>query len=314
MSQDHCYLCKKDIAPGQSFYEDHSVKVCISCFRSAERCRKCRFPSHNLKKVDGFGSVCEFCLPEFEKDEGMTCYMCNGKIWSGASHYEDHGKVICQSCFKDATVRCFTCRFPKIKYEIKGHGGVCEFCDKTNLTRESNLEPFLKPLQTFLHRFGHEVGTRPNLLWINWKLILGMQLEKPNEIAITFFDELVRHCYPVYYLKGLFYIVPSIPRQWFMPFMASQMVAADLCKKFDLFHLRGNSPFYEMARGWCHWVAYSTAKTLKYDRVAKTISRWPESNLPGNFSKFLAMSEYRKSPEIVEFAQQNIKQYAKKYL
>jgi hypothetical protein len=197
---------------------------------------------------------------------------------------------------------------------ISGLGGICEFCIDKNLTKSSDLAPMLKPLQSFLSKFGHEVGIKPNLLWVNWKLVMGMQQDNPDTIIVTFFDELVRYCYPVYYLKGLYYVIPSIPRQWFMPYMAGQMIAADICKKYDLFHLRGNSPFLELARGWCHWVAYSTAKTLKYDKPTKAINRWPESTLPGNFQKFLAMSEYRSPTEIVEFSQQNLAEFAKKYL
>ncbi len=314
MSQDVCYSCGKEIGGGQSFYEDHNVKVCIACFRNLKRCQKCKFPSNHLTKVDGFGHVCEFCVKSFNEDEGMTCYMCNGKIWSNASHYADHGKTICQSCFKDAKLRCFTCRFPKTVKEISGHGGVCEFCDDKNLTKDSDLQPMLKPLRSFLEKFGHEVSLKPNLLWVNWKLVIGMQQEKPNNIELQFFDELVRYAYPVYYLKGLYYVIHSIPRQWFMSYMAGQLVAADICRQYDLFHLGGNSPFLDMARGWCHWVSYNTAKTLKYDKVAKTLARWPESSLPGNFSKFHAMSEFRKPAEIVEFAHANLKSYAKKYL
>ena len=313
MSDDLCYLCTKEIASGQSFYEDHGVKVCMSCFRNTKRCQKCKFPSQQLLKVDGFGQVCEFCYPAFNEEQGMTCFLCNGKIWSNASHYADHGKVVCQSCFKEVKERCFTCRFPKVVEKVSGQGGVCEFCIESNLTSKSDLQGFLKPLQAFIQRFNYEVSLKPNLLWVDWKLVLGMQQDKPQDIRLTFFDEFVRYAYPVYYLKGLFYVIPSIPRQWFMPYMAGQLVAADLCKQYDLFHLRGDSPFLEMARGWCHWVAYNTAKTLKYDKVARTLKRWPESSLPGSYPKFLAMSEFRKHGEIVDFAHSNLKNFAKKY-
>ena len=314
MPGDKCYSCGNEIVSGQSFYEDHGVKVCISCFRNAKRCQKCKFPSNQLKNVEGFGQVCEFCYDSLSKEEGMSCYLCNGKIWANASHYADHGKVVCQSCFKNAKIRCFTCRFPHVVKMIKGQGGICEFCIEKNLTSESDLTPMLKPLQSFVQKFGHDVRGNPKMLWIDWKLIMGMQQEKPDNIILTFFDELVRYCYPVYYLKGLHYVIPSIPRNWFMPYMAGQMVAADLCKKYNLFHLRGNSPFLDLARGWCHWVSFNTARTLKYQKQAKTISRWPESSLPGNFQKFLAMSEFRKPSEIVEFAHENLAIYAKKYL
>lgn len=313
-SEDTCYLCQKPITGGQSFYEDHGEKICIACFRNTPRCQKCKFPSQQLRKVDGFGQVCEFCYESFAQEEGMFCYLCHGKIWSNASHYADHGKVVCQQCFKDAKIRCFSCRFPHVVESIPGQGGVCEFCIDTNLNKNSQLKSMFKPLQSFLSKFGHSIDADPKLLWVNWKLVLGMQQESPDTIVITFFDELVRYCYPVYYMKGIYYVIPSIPRQWFMPYMAGQMVAADICRKYDLFHLRGSSPFLDMARGWCHWVSYYTAKTLKYEKPKKTIARWPESKLPGNFQKFLAMSDFRSPTEIVEYAHKTLADYAKRYL
>lgn len=313
MADDICYLCDKPISNGQSFYEDHGQKVCIACFRVAKRCQRCKFPSNDLKRIEGFGQVCDFCYEALSKEEGMTCYLCNGKIWSNASHYADHGKTICQPCFKDVKDRCFTCRFPKIEKSVEGQGKVCEFCIESNLNKEIDLKPLLKPLQAFLLRFDHDVSINPNLLWVDWKLVLGMQQESENRIELSFFDEFVRYAYPIYYLKGTHYIIPSIPREWFMPYMASQLVAAEICKKYDLFHLRGDSPFLETARGWCHWVAYSTAKTLKYDKVARHLTRWPESALPGNFSKFLAMSEFRKHGEVIKFAQTSLKNLAEKH-
>ncbi len=314
MPNEICYLCGNAIPTGQSLYEDHGVKVCLKCFKTTERCKKCRFPSNHLKMVDGFGTVCEFCYQSFIDDVGRTCYLCNGKIWSRASHYSDHGKVVCQSCFQNATVRCFTCRFPHAVEKIHGQGGVCEFCKETNLIQQSDIGALLTPLKTFLQQYGHEIRRPPKLLWVDWKLVLGMQLDDMGNIRIKFFDELVRYCYPVYFMKNLFYIIPSIPQQWFMPYMASQLASADICRKYKLSHLRGTTPFLEMARGWCHWIAYSTAKILKYDKIAKTINRWPESSLPGNFSKFQAMSEFRKTKEIIEFGQQTLKEYADRYL
>ncbi len=314
MSEDLCYLCGNPIPSGQSFYEDHDQKVCLNCFRTTKRCGKCQFPSNHLRMVDGFGMVCEFCYSDFTEEKSLTCYLCEAKIWSNASYYSDHGKEVCQNCFKNAVIRCFTCRFPHVVEKVSGQGGVCEFCKEVNLTSKSDIGPLLVPLQKFLKGYGHEVRKTPTLLWVNWKLIMGMQLGEHSSPKIKFFDEFVKQCYPVYQLKGLFYVIPSIPQQWFMPFMAGQLTAADLCKKYNVPHLKGNSPFLEMARGWCHWITYSTARVLKQEQVAKSISRWPESSLSGNFSKFLAMSEFRKPKELVVFAHQNLKEYAGKYL
>ena len=55
-------------------------------------------------------------------------------------------------------------------------------------------------------------------------------------------------------------------------------------------------------------------KALKYEKPAKTLSRWPESSLPGNFQKFLAMSEFRNPMEIVEYAHQSLDDFARRYL
>ena len=136
-----------------------------------------------------------------------------------------------------------------------------------------------------------------------------------KEVSVKFFNELVRYSYPVYYLKEKFYIVPSVPQQWFIPFMAGQLVAADLCKKYKLPHLQGESPFHQLARGWSHWVAYTTARILKNTLVAKSLSRFPQStDIIGLFPKFLAMSEHRNAAEVIGFAQKNLKAYGKKYL
>jgi hypothetical protein len=183
------------------------------------------------------------------------------------------------------------------------------------LTRESDVEPLLEPIVPFLRKHGHDVGSdRPRLFWTDWRLVLGMQMDQPSDLRVTFFDELVRYCYPVYYMNNMYYVIPAVPRKWFLPYMAGQFVAADLCKTYQLTSLRGESPFLELARGWCHWIAHRTALVLKYDAVSKTIGRWPESSLSGSFPKFQAMSEFRKPPEIIEFARQTLADYAKRYL
>ena len=99
-----------------------------------------------------------------------------------------------------------------------------------------------------------------------------------------------------------------------MSYIAGQLVAADLCQTVGLPHLLGNQPYQQLARGWCHWIAYSVARILKYKRVVKVLSRYPGTNLSGAFSKFLAMSEFRKNKEIMTFARENLKKFAKKYL
>lgn len=313
MPQELCHTCKNPLPAGQSFYEDHGVKVCLTCFRTVPKCQRCRFPSKSLKRVEGYGNVCEFCEDSFADESGMVCYLCQKKIWPGVSYYEDHGQKVCQNCFKDAKIRCFTCRFPRIQETVFGLGGICQFCQKGNLSKKTDLNPLLQPLIPFIKRYNHKLISPLNIQWFDWKLILGMQVGE-RQYEIKFFNELIRYCYPVYFLKERMYVIPSIPQQWFMPYMAGQLVAADLCKKYSLSHLQGDSPFHQLARGWCHWVAYMTARVLKYKKIAKFLSRFPESDLVGTFPKFLAMTEYRNPKEVIDFAQKNLKDYGRKYL
>ncbi len=314
MPEEYCYLCEKPLPKRQSFYEDHGVKICLECFRTTKRCKKCRFPSQHLKTVEGFGAVCEFCRESFSNYSGSDCYLCAEKIWSGTSFYSDHGKEVCQKCFKDAKSRCFTCRFPHIKEKISSSVGICEFCVEGNINSKTDLKPLLQPLGSFLKKYNHRAASSPAFMWVDWRLILGMQIESGQNPSIKFLDELVRDCYPIFFLKGKYYIIPSIPRQWFMVYMAGQFATADLCKRFGLHHLKGDTPFHEMARGWCHWVSFNTARVLKYKAEAKTLSRYPGIEITGAFSKFVAMAEFRKPQEIIEFAHQNLDQFAKRYL
>ncbi|MCP4752694.1 MAG: hypothetical protein GY866_17545 [Proteobacteria bacterium] len=307
-------MCSNPLPEGQSFYEDHGVKVCLACFRTAKRCQRCRFPSNSLREMSGYGFVCEFCEDSVAEESGMTCFVCQAKIWSGASHYADHGKVVCQNCFKDAKVRCFTCRFPHIDGTIVGLGGICRFCRKGNIGRAADLNPLLKPLNGLLKNHKHRVVSPVDIQWLDWRVILGMQMDDMRVLNVKFFDELIRHCYPVFYLKEKFYVIPSIPQQWFLTYMSGQLAAADLCQKYDLPHLLGNSPFHLLARGWCHWISYNTARLLKFKKAVKFLDRFPESELSGDSSKFVAMTEFRKPKEIIDFGQQNLKKFAKKYL
>jgi len=314
MTTETCHQCKKPLPEGQSFYEDHNVKVCLACFRTSKRCMSCRFPSNSLTYVPGYGDVCEFCKDTFKVDDGMSCYICQDQIWKGASHYADHGKEVCQKCFAEARIRCFSCRFPQTIGSVAGLGGICEFCQEENINKGTDIKPFLKSLTPFLKSHKHKLPDKIDIHWVDWRLIMGMQLDSSENREIKFFDEMIRYCNPVFYMKDRFYIIPSINQQWFISYLAGQLVAADLCKKYGLSHLMDDAPFQEMARGWCHWISYNTTRILKYKKLTKFFSRYPDSNLTGTFSKFLAMSEFRKNKEIIEFAHQNLKLYAKKYL
>lgn len=296
---------------GQSFYEDHGVKVCLSCFRDTPRCKKCKFPSNDLEIYPGLGPICEFCKESVE-NTGMVCYTCQKAIPAWMSHYADYGKTVCQECFAEAD-RCFLCRFPNSVEKIPQFGHICEFCTEDVIQESSDLDSFLNPIKTFLGNFGHTINELPEFQWTDWNLILGMQIEGPLQFKIKFFDEYLRYGYPIFFLKNRIYLIRRITRAYFLPHMAGQLVAADLCETYQQPHLMGESPFAKMARGWCHWIAFSTAKLLKYSAVQKQLNKWPEPNHE-DFQKFIAMSEFRKPKEIVKYAHSNLKEYALKYL
>ncbi|MBF0279779.1 MAG: hypothetical protein HQM13_18420 [SAR324 cluster bacterium] len=311
MVRDLCFLCEEPLPEGQSFYEDHEVKVCLPCFRDTPRCKKCKFPSHQLEVYPGLGEVCEFCRTQFEKT-GMTCYLCHKNIPSWMSFYSDYEKNVCQECFSEAD-RCFLCRFPQSSEHVPNLGHVCEFCQNTILREGDDLGPILDPLKSFLKQYHHQASDEFRFQWTDWNLILGMQIENLPKVKIKFFDEFLHFAYPVYFLKGTFYLTRCIPRQHFMAHFAGQLAAADICRVYKQAHLLSNSPFAQLARGWCHWVAYSTARILKYKPIQKQLSRWPEQ-FQDDFQKFQAMDEYKKPKEIIAFAQGTLREYAMKYL
>lgn len=316
MFKNICYLCDRDIPAGQSFYEDHGVRVCLRCFKTTPRCPKCRFPSRELMIYPGVGTICEFCQKDQEPQQMnvMRCYLCQCVIPEEAPHFSGHGKTVCKKCFKDAH-RCFLCRFPQYEEHIRGLGYICEFCYPETLHKDSDLASFLEPLEVFLSRLRHKITETPQIQWVDRNILLGMQLQgRKPDYGIEFLDEYLHYCYPVYYLKKRFYIMPRIPHQLFMAHMAGQLAAADLCNKYDLPHLLDHNGFARFARGWVHWVSYSTATILKYTDIQKQLSRWPETIFPDEFSKFLNMSEFRKPEEITIFAHRTLKQYAQKYL
>ncbi|MBT4087577.1 MAG: hypothetical protein HOE30_03700 [Deltaproteobacteria bacterium] len=314
MSQELCYTCEKPLPSGQSYYEDHGVKVCLNCFRTTKRCLRCRFPSRSLKNIPGFGDVCEFCEASFTKENDNACYVCNEQVWKGASFYSGHGKTVCQKCFAESKNRCFSCHFPVVEGEVIGLGDICRFCRKDNIDKRSDLNPIIQSIIPFLKSHQHQIVTPINIQWIDWRLILGMQVEERREYPIANFDELIRYCYPILYLKERFYIIPSLSQRWFIVHIAGQLAAADICQSYRLPHLLDNGPFQQLARGWCHWGSFNTAKALKYKDITRSVSRYPTTDITGSFSKFQAMSEFRKSKEIIQFAQKNLKKYAKKYL
>lgn len=308
---DPCYLCDNPVPDGQSFYEDHGVKVCLSCFRDTPRCKKCKFPSNQLEIYPGMGALCEFCQKKLN-DTGMECYLCKKNIPSWMSHYADYDKTVCQECFAEAD-RCFLCRFPHSVEKVPSLGHLCEFCQESVISSQSDTTALLTPLYRFLEQHGHPIKKEPVIQWMDWNLILGMQTQDAPPQKIKFLDEFLRYGYPVFYLKGKIYLIHRISQQHFLPHMAGQMAAAQICEQYQRPHLQGNTPFDQLARGWCHWIAFSTAKVLKYPKIQKELKRWPEQH-EEHAQKFYAMAEFRKPKELVAYARTSLKDYASRYL
>jgi len=308
-----CYHCGSSAKKGQSSYSNHGVQVCLDCYKVSRKCNKCKFPSKKLVRFEGYGEICEFCQKELKETTFGDCYLCKKTIYKGASVYEDHGVNVCQNCFKNALSRCFFCRFPKTTVSVKGLGRYCEFCEPTLIHAETDVQALLKPLEPFLKSFGHGFPKNLPFKWIAKDKIIKIQ-PKQNSSEVLFFEDFTKSYSPLVYYHGEFLILQRIQLIWLLPLFGGQAVALELCEKNKLKHLSGNSPFYELARGWCHWISFITAKTLKYETVYKSLQRNVSSEVSGIFPRFLAMSEYRKPSELITYTNETLEEYAKKYL
>ena len=314
MTKELCHICNSEIPANQSFFEQYGLKVCLNCFRNTPKCTKCGLPSKKLKTAYGVENICEYCLKKFSSRKSEKCFLCGKDIWPDMSRYEDHGKSVCQICFKDAVKRCFFCGFPKVDLSSSSETAYCEFCKDNIISKNDDISQFISPLKSFLAHFKVTSPDLKNLLHVNWNLILGMQLEQNRAGSIKNFNDLLQKCYPIYHLKGKIYVLNQIPSKWLLPLIAIQASSAYYCQKFKLNHLKGDTPFHTYVRGWCHYIGYFTAKTLKYSEIAKTLEKFPQNESKGDFQKFLGMSEFRAPKEMIEIAIPTIVQYYKRYL
>ena len=308
-----CHLCHKPLPKGQSFYEGRGLKVCLGCYRTQVPCKKCGFPGP-LTNHPKWGLICTFCLKENPITEQGVCLVCNKPILEGQSHYADHGQMVCQDCFAKAKTRCFTCRFPKVDGVLPGQGGVCDHCLETLITKLDDHPAILSPLFPFLEAHGYLPQGPLNLNFIDWRMILGMQRKDSPDFSVQFLDELVHWAYPAYHLAGKIYALPGLPSEWFIPIVSGQLAARELCKAHKIPHLGELGPFYGLARGWVHYLSYAIAKRLKYEGVAKKLSRWPEAYAGPEFNKFLAVEENRGPKGVISFAKTELERFALRYL
>ena len=306
-----CYLCSNELPEGQSFYQDHDKVVCLKCFRDTPRCRKCKFPSNQLSIANYWGMVCEFCYEELNQPIG-SCELCQCAIIVSASHYADQGKLVCQKCFVVAK-RCFICAFPQSVETVSGFGEICPSCLDPLLTPKSDLSAVIQPILTFLASLQVSVEAVPSIQWVDWNLLLGMQQKEAPPYPIKKLDDFLRYAYPVFYLKDTLYTLKRMSPSLFLTYIAGQLASVQICLQYQLPHLLDDSPFFELARSWSHWVSYMTAKTLKYEKEQKLLASRPEWVLK-DFKKLQAMSQFNPPAKIVLYAHSTLTNYAKKYL
>lgn len=314
MSSENCYLCSKSLPSGQSYYEGQGQTVCLSCYRVHARCVKCNFPGKELKETPPHGMLCEFCRVNVKSEPSMTCILCSSSIPAGSSHYSGQNQVVCLNCFKDAKKRCFTCRFPQVSMTTTSGPGVCSFCKPSVITDKSDLKSIVAPLEPFLAGLGHRPPSEIKGVFLPSLLILGMQDRNPPPAPIEFFEEFILFAMPIVYLRGVFYMLPAIPKDWFIASMVGQMAAFDICRTYGLEGLVGDTPFHKMAQGWSHFVSFLCAQRLKYTNVERRLERMGANMLVGDFNKFLGMHEHRKPKDVIHYAKVHLAQLAKKHL
>lgn len=312
MNAPTCYHCKKPVPSGQSFWEGRGQKVCLNCFRTRQRCVKCGFPEDQLSKHPALGQICHFCLEENPPTDEGHCHLCSRSIKEGERIYEDHQVKVCVNCFNHARSRCFLCRFPAVKTRLSGLGGICEFCAPGVIDHKSDLSSFLAPLGPFLKAHGHKVQIPPEVVRLDWRIILGMQREDPPRFEVQFLDEYVHWAYPVYHLQGKLYALPALPPQWFLPVAAGQLAALDLCQNYGLSHLGSSGAFYHFARAWVQYLTQSTAERLGYQEVARKLLRWPEANVGPDFEELRGWARTKGPKGAIQRAHQQLKRLAPK--
>lgn len=308
-----CYHCRKDIPGNQSYFEAHGHKVCLACYRTAPQCSKCKFPINREKQKKGLEHLCEFCSSGVELETGNLCYFCSEDIGFSSSHYEGQDEFVCQKCYQLIKRRCFLCGFP-VKAAPAAKDPICSFCESKQL-QTAQIESAYSTLTAYLQKFSISLPEEKlNFLRMDWKIIAGMQTKEDLTGKINRINQMVSHVYPVLWMKERFYTIPGINLEWFLPYFTIQLVKKDLCLKYKLADLNGQSPFHLIARGWAHWIGWFTAKNLKYTEPELLLRRFENPDIAGDFTKLQAIAEYREIPDLIRYAQENLNTFSQKYL
>jgi hypothetical protein len=227
----------------------------------------------------------------------MICYRCGNKFPDDQPFYNDYEVVVCKPCFLDAQ-RCFICRFPgKELREVAGLGLECEFCRGKVVAEGDTLAESLPPIAAFLSAFGCRVEAAPRFEWRDLSPLRDMQTnaDLPKE---AFFDDFLRHAYPVYYRDGSFHLLRRMPRPTFVVHMIVQLAVAHVAGAYRLPNLAGKTAFHAFAQGWCHWIGYTAANALKFDREQRQLRKWPELGMQGDFERWEKMAKSQQAPKV----------------
>ena len=243
----------------------------------------------------------------------MICYQCRNVIPEDEPFYNDYEQYVCKPCFLEAE-RCFICRFPGNKMqEVEGLGLECEFCQGKLVQEDTDLEPLVEPLRSFLLPFGFKVPERPRWVWTDRLELRNLQTDAdlpPDK----FIDDFLQYCYPVYHHEHQFHLLRRMTRPTFVVYSTVQLASGDLAGRYALPDLAGKTPFHTFARGWCHWLGYEAARLLGYDLERRQLRKWPELGAQGEFDRWERMSRVNKPAKMVTYFKGNLNHLVKTHL
>ena len=196
--------------------------------------------------------------------------------------------------------------------EVEGLGAECEFCRGHLIGEGADLELIISPFTAYLAQFGHRPAEHPNFQWTGRVALREMQIDAVVAPDV-FIDDYPHYAYPVYHQGGVFHLLPRMTKATFVVYTIVQLAGADLATRFGREHLRGQTPFHAMARGWAHWLGYEAAGRLGYDLEQRQMRKWPELGGQGDFERFEKMSHFRQPKEMIKFLLANLAPLSRKF-